>query len=161
MLLKKYKIYKENKKKDYEIVKKHYRAFREAEDKFLETTICNDKIFIIKADNENEFNKKYNEFMAEISEGVKQGTFSFNINTLGTIFIKNKSKINFNENNFIVSIEYEEIELKKKYTKEDYLELKKSLEKLKEIFEEAEYLFNSKYFKSFHEKYMSEIYKRR
>lgn len=158
MFLKKYKIYRENSKKDYELVKKYYRAFREAENNLKEMTICNKKIFIIKADSDKEFNEKYNEFMSEISEGIKQSERFNARTTLGSIFIKNKSKINFNDNKFIVSIEYEEVEIKKKYKKEQYLELKNSLDKLKIDFEEAEKSFNRKYFKSFYEKYMSEIH---
>ena len=157
MFFKKQKLYKENKEKDYHLVKKDFIAYQEAKDEFKEITICNSKIFIINAENEDEFIEKYNQFMAEISEGIKQGS-SFNAHTtLGAIFIKNKDKIEFKENNFIVKIEYKEIELKKKYTMQDYLTLKSSLEKLKKTFEEAECSFNRKYNKPFYSIYMDEV----
>lgn len=159
MFFKKYKLYKENLQKDYQLVKQYYRELGEAEDKFKEMTICNSKIFIIKADNENEFTRKYNEFMYEISEGIEKGKSALNMAhaNLGSIFIKNKDKIEFKENTFIVKIEYKEIELKKKYTMEDYSNLKSSLEKLEETFEAAEYSFNMKYSKSFYSRYMDEV----
>lgn len=159
MFFKKYKLYKENLQKDYELVKQYYRELREAEDKFREMTICNNKVFIIRTDNENEFTRKYNEFISEISEGVEKGESALNMAnaTLGAIFIKSKDKIEFKENNFIVKIEYKEIELKKKYTMEDYLSMKSSLEKLEENFEDTEYSFNRKYSKPFYSRYMDEV----
>lgn len=159
MLFKKYKTYKKNLEKDYLLLEEQYEKLCVAEDNLKEMVISNNKIFIIKAENEDEFNKKYNNFMAEISEGIKQGKYTFNKNKLGSIFIINKSKIKFSEHHYIINIEYEEVELKKIYTNKDYLEAKQLLEKLEKDFKASESVFNSKYIVTFYEKYMKNVRK--
>jgi hypothetical protein len=145
MFFKRYKEYSEKYKKDQSILDEKDYALWKARYKLEKMIILVNKIFLIEANTDDEFNEKYNNFMLKNVEGINQGESFTNRTKLGSIFIKNKSKIEFSNNRYVMSIEYEEYELKNEYSNEDYLKAKYLLKKLEKEYKEYENRFNEKY----------------
>ena len=132
------KIYEE----DCDILQQKYSFFRESEHKFKKTLILiEDKVFLIEATTSEEFNKKYNDFILKVKESVPEDCDI----QLNYIRIKNKGEIQFINNKYTMIIKYEEFQLKKEYSEEEYLKIKEEYKKNYKEYKEFENILCEKY----------------
>lgn len=103
--------------------------------------LIEDKIFLIEANTSDEFTEKYNDFILKVKESEPKN-ISIQPNY---IRIKNKSEIQFVNNKYTMIIKYEEFNLKKEYSNEEYLKRKEQFEILYKEYREYANVFCKKH----------------